>query len=50
MPAQINKIANANTMPNNGYNTYGLIDSYFVQYNKLQYILIEKQKVFAYND
>ena len=50
MPAQINKITNANAMPNNRYNIYSLINFYFMQYNKLQHILIEKQKVFAYNN
>jgi hypothetical protein len=50
MPAQINRITNINIMPNSGYNTYGLIDSHFVRYHKLKRILIEKQKVFAYND
>jgi hypothetical protein len=37
-------------MPNSRYNTYGLIDSYFVRYHKLKHILIEKQKVFTYDD
>jgi hypothetical protein len=37
-------------MPNSGYNTYGLIDSHFVRCHKLKHILIEKQKVFAYDD
>jgi hypothetical protein len=50
VPAQINKITNTNTMPDSGYNTYSLIDSYFVQYHKLKHVLIEKQKVFAYNN
>ena len=50
MPAQINRIANANAMPDSGYNIYGLIDSHFMQRNKLQHILIEKQKVFAYDN
>jgi hypothetical protein len=50
MPAQINKITNANTIPNSRYNTYGLIDSHFIWHHKLKCILIEKQKVFAYNN
>jgi hypothetical protein len=37
-------------MPNSGCNIYGLIDSYFVRRHKLKHILIEKQKVFAYDD
>ena len=37
-------------MPNSRYNTYGLIDSHFVRYHKLKHVLIEKQKVFAYNN
>jgi hypothetical protein len=50
MPAQIDRITNINAMPNSRYNIYGLIDSYFVRYHKLKHILIEKQKVFAYDD
>jgi hypothetical protein len=50
VPTQINKITNANAMPNSGYNIYGLIDSHFVQHHKLKCILIEKQKVFAYDN
>jgi hypothetical protein len=50
MPAQINRITNANTMPDSGCNIYGLIDSHFVRHHKLKHILIEKRKVFAYND
>jgi hypothetical protein len=50
MPAQIDRITNANIIPNSRYNIYGLIDSHFMQCHKLKYILIEKQKVFAYND
>ena len=37
-------------MPNSRYNTYGLINSYFIYCYKLKHILIEKQKVFAYNN
>ena len=50
VPAQIDRIANVNAMPDSGCNTYGLIDSRFVQRNKLQRIPIEKRKVFAYDD
>ena len=50
MPTQINRIINANAMPDSGCNTYGLIDSHFVQRNKLQRIPIEKRKVFAYDN
>jgi hypothetical protein len=37
-------------MPNSRCNIYGLIDSHFVQCHKLKCVLIEKQKVFAYDD
>jgi hypothetical protein len=37
-------------MPDSGCNIYGLIDSCFVRCHKLKRILIEKRKVFAYDD
>ena len=37
-------------MPNSRYNTYGLIDSHFIHCHKLKHVLIEKQKVFTYNN
>ena len=50
VPTQIDRITNTNVMPNNGCNTYGLIDSHFVCCHKLKRVLIEKRKVFAYDD
>ena len=50
VPAQIDRIANVNTIPDSGYNTYGLIDSHFVHCHKLKCVLIEKRKVFAYDN
>jgi hypothetical protein len=37
-------------MPDSRYNIYGLINSHFIQHHKLKHVLIEKQKVFAYNN
>ena len=37
-------------MPDINYNTYSLIDSHFVQKNKLQHVPIKEHKIFAYND
>ena len=37
-------------MLNISYNIYNLINSYFIQKNKLQYMFIKKCKIFAYDD
>jgi hypothetical protein len=50
VPTQIDRITNANAMPDSRYNIYSLIDSHFVQHHKLKHVLIKKQKVFTYDD
>ena len=37
-------------MFNTDYNIYNLINSYFVQKNKLQHVSIKECKIFTYND